>query len=78
MSSRGIYGNTYNLRLPLRAIEEEFKALYEKEKLQFLDFNNRKLSGVEIVVKTGRKKKAEMAVAQAEARLCQSIGANSG
>ncbi|XP_073720025.1 uncharacterized protein [Misgurnus anguillicaudatus] len=69
LSSIALYGNTCKLQLPLKSIEEEFKVLRAREVLQYRESRDPKVSGAGVVVKTGRKWRAEAAVDQAESRL---------
>ncbi|GAA6088928.1 uncharacterized protein LOC109140547, partial [Tachysurus ichikawai] len=74
LSSIALYGNTGKLQLPLNSIEEEFKVLRVREVLQYRESRDPKVSGAGVVVKTGRKLRAEAAVDQAvESRLCHGV-----
>ncbi|GAA6088619.1 uncharacterized protein LOC109140547, partial [Tachysurus ichikawai] len=73
LSSIALYGNTGNLQLPLKSIEEEFKVLRVREVLQYRESRDPKVSGAGVVVKTGRKWRSEAAVDQAESRLSHGV-----
>lgn len=57
------------LRLTLKSVEEEFKVLCVREVLQYRESSDPKVIGARVVVKTGRKWRAEAAVEAAEARM---------
>lgn len=69
LSITTLYGNTYKLRLPLKSIEKEFKALHAKEMLQFWESSNPEVSREGVAVKTDRKWRVEAAVEQARSWL---------
>lgn len=57
------------LRLALKSVEEEFKVLRVREVLQYRESSDPKVIGGRVVVKTGRKWRAEAAVEAAEAQM---------
>lgn len=73
LSNITLYGNTCNLTLPSKSIEEEFKVLRAREVLQLRESVDPKVTGGMVVVKTSRKWRAEPAVEQVESRLCHGV-----
>ncbi len=61
LSNIALYGHTNKLQLPFTGLTEEFKVTRAS--------SDTRVSSAGIVVRTGRKWKAQEAVAQAEARL---------
>lgn len=57
------------LTLPLKSIEEEFKVLQAREVLQLWESTDPKVSRAEVAVKTGMKRRAEVAVEETESHL---------
>lgn len=58
------------MTLPLKPIEDKFKVLRARKVLQLRESVDPKVYGAGVVVKAGRKWKAEAAVEEAESRLC--------
>lgn len=69
LSNIALYGNTTKLRLPLKSLEEEFKVAQTREVLMYRDSRDPKVAQAGVVVKTGRKWRAQDAVLDAESRL---------
>lgn len=71
--SIALYGNACKLSLPLKSIEEELKVLHTREVLQLWESKDPKVSGAGDVVKTDRKRRAEVAVEQVESCLWHGV-----
>ncbi|RXN32649.1 reverse transcriptase [Labeo rohita] len=69
LSNIALYGKTNKLRLPFGSVREEFIVARAREHLMYSGSRDAKVSGVGIVVRTGRKWRAAEAVQQAETRL---------
>ena len=73
LSSIALYGQNNRLKLPISSLNEEFMVTCAREVLQYREYNDPKVSKAGIVVRTGRKWRAQEAVEQAESRLCHSM-----
>lgn len=69
LSSIALYGHSTKLHLPLSGLSEEFKVTRSREVLMYRDSKDTKVAAAGILVKTGRKWRAQEAVTKAEARL---------
>ena len=68
-SSIGLYSSGSKLQLPLKALTEEYKATKVRAVMMLRDSQDQKIREAGIEIRTGRKWKAEDAVAEAESRL---------
>src|SRR5580692_300862 len=77
LSTMALYSRSAKLRLPFKAITEEFKVGKVRLQMMLKHSSDRSISGIEPEVKTGRKWKASEAVKEAEdaARLKEVMGA---
>ena len=67
--SIGLYSSGSKLQLPLKALTEEYKATKVRAVMMLRDSQDQKIRDAGIEIRTGRKWKAEEAVAEAESRL---------
>lgn len=63
LSSIALYGHTNKLQLPFTGLTEEFKVTRAREVLLYRDSSDTRVSSAGIKVRTGRKWKAQEAVA---------------
>ncbi|XP_050957201.1 uncharacterized protein LOC127158092 [Labeo rohita] len=73
LSSIALYGHSTMLQLPISGLSEEFKVTRARELMMYRDSSDKKVASAGILVKTGRKWKAQEAVNRAEARLQHSV-----
>lgn len=73
LSSIALYGHSTMLQLPISGLSEEFMVTHAREQVMYWDSSDTKVATAGILVKTGRKWKAQKAVDRAEARLQHSI-----
>lgn len=69
LSSIALYGRSNKQQLPLKSLEEEFKATKARVVIEYRDSSDPKVSEAGIEVTTSRKWSAEEAVPQAKSRL---------
>ncbi|XP_053339380.1 uncharacterized protein LOC128510861, partial [Clarias gariepinus] len=73
LSSIALYGHSTILQLPISGLSEEFKVTRARELMMYRDSSDTKVASAGILVKTGRKWKAQEAVSRAEARLQHNV-----
>lgn len=73
LSSIALYGQSTMLQLPISGLSEEFMVTRAREFMMYRDSADKKVATAGILVKTGRKWKAQEAVDRAEARLQHNI-----
>ena len=73
LSSIALYGHSTMLQLPISGLAEEFMVTRARELMMYRDSSDMKVATAGILVKTGRKWKAQEAVDRAEARLQHNI-----
>lgn len=73
LSSIALYGHSTMLQLPISGLSEEFKVTRARELMMYRDSSDKKVASAGILVKTGRKWKAQEAVNRAEARLQHNV-----
>lgn len=69
LSSIALYGRSNKLQLPLKSLEEGFKATKARVVIEYRDSSDPKVSKAGIEVRTGRKWSAEEAVRPDESKL---------
>ncbi|TWW79887.1 hypothetical protein D4764_10G0009170 [Takifugu flavidus] len=73
LSSIALYGHSTMLQLPISGLSEEFMVTRARELMMYRDSSGTKVATAGILVKTGRKWKAQKAIDRAEARLQHNI-----
>ncbi|TWW81809.1 hypothetical protein D4764_01G0016240 [Takifugu flavidus] len=73
LSSIALYGHSTMLQLPISGLSEEFMVTRARELMMYQDSSDTKVATAGILVKTGRKWKAQKAVDRAGARLQHNI-----
>ncbi|XP_076113419.1 uncharacterized protein LOC143081070 [Mytilus galloprovincialis] len=68
-SSIGLYSTGTKLQLPMKALTEEYKVTKTRQVMTLRDSKDAKVRGAKVKIRTGRKRKAEEAVKEAETRL---------
>ena len=69
LSSAALYGKSNTLQLPFSSLEEEFKVLKTRERLQYIESNDPKVASAGIQTRSGRKWSTEGELRAAEERL---------
>ncbi|XP_061571176.1 uncharacterized protein LOC133424524 [Cololabis saira] len=69
LCSAALYGKTNKLQLPFSSLEEEFRVSRTREALLYRDSKDSKVASAGIVVRTGRKWRAQEGLEVAESRL---------
>ncbi len=69
LCSAALYGKTNKLQLPFSSLDEEFRVSRTREALLYWDSKDSKVASAGIVVRTGRKWRAQHGLEAAESRL---------
>ena len=69
LSSAALYGKSNALQLPFSNLEEEFKVLKTRERLQYIELNDSKVASAGIQTRSGRKWGEEGELRASEERL---------
>ncbi len=69
LTSAALYSRSNKLKLPFSSLEEEFRVSHTREALAYRDSSDTRVAPAGIVVRTGRKFKAQEGLELVECRL---------